>query len=131
MPRYMVSIIGNEDVVSEATPEFMEKVVSDMNAYNDELRDAGVFVDADGLGPSVNSRTLRWGEDGKAVVTDGPFTESKEQVAGFWIFEAKDLDEAAKWAGKAPMGGGGAIEVRQIVETAEENFDEYKKASKK
>ena len=129
MPRFMVSIIGNEDVVADATPEFMEKVVADMNVYNDELKDAGVYVDADGLGPSANSRTLRWGEDGKPVVTDGPFAETKEQIAGFWIFECKDIDEAAKWAAKAPMGGG-AIEVRPIAETAQENIDAYREAKK-
>jgi hypothetical protein len=129
MPRYMVSIIGDEAMVADATPELMEKVVAEMDAYNDELKQAGVLVDADGLGPSANAKTLRYGEDGKAVVTDGPFTESKEQIAGYWIFETKDIDEAVQWAEKAPMAGGVA-EVRPIVETAEENFEAYKEAKK-
>lgn len=129
MPRYMVSIIGDEAVVADATPEFMEQIVADMTKYNDELKQAGVLVDADGLGPSANARTLRYGEDGKAVVTDGPFAESKEQIAGYWIFETEDIDEAVKWAEKAPMAGG-TIEIRPIVETAEENFKAYKEAKK-
>ena len=129
MPRFMVSIIGDEDLVAEATPELMEQIVADMTKYNDQLKEAGVLSDADGLGPSASAKTLRYGEDGKAVVTDGPFTESKEQIAGYWIFETKDIDEAVKWAEKAPMAGG-TIEIRPIVETAEENFEAYKEAKK-
>ena len=70
-------------------------------------------------------RTLRYGKDGKAVVTDGPFAESKEQIAGYWILECKDLDEAVEWAQRSPVREG-AIEVRAIVETAEENIELYK-----
>ena len=129
MPKYLVQLIGDEEFVADATPELMEKVVADMDKYNDELEEAGVMVDGNGLGPSANAKTLRYGEDGKAVVTDGPFTESKEQFAGYWIFETKDIDEAVEWAQKAPMGGG-ALEIRQIVETAEENYEAYKEAKK-
>jgi hypothetical protein len=130
MPRFMVSIIGDEDLVADATPEMMEKVVADMNAYNEELEKAGVMVTGDGVGPSANAKTLHYGEDGKAVVTDGPFTESKEQIAGFWMFKTKDMDEAVEWAQKAPMAGG-TIEIREIVETAEENYEAYKEAKAK
>jgi hypothetical protein len=129
MPRFMISLIGDEAVVAEATPELMEKIVADMNEYNAELEKAGVVVTGDGLGPSANARTLRYGEDGRAVVTDGPFAESKEQIAGYWIFQCKDVDEAVEWARKAPVDGG-AIEVREIIETAEENFEAYKQAAK-
>ena len=105
MSRFMVSLFGDEDCVADATPELMEKIAADMNAYNDELEKAGVMVSGDGLGPTANASTLRYGEDGKAVVTDGPFAETKEQLAGFWIFECKDLDEAVEWAQKAPIEG--------------------------
>jgi hypothetical protein len=127
MPQYIVQLMGDEDFVADATPEQMEKVVADMDAYNDELQKAGVMVDGNGLGPTANAKTLRYGEDGKAVVTDGPFAETKEQLAGYWIFETKDMDEAVKWAEKAPLGGG-AVEIREIVETAEENYEKYKDA---
>ena len=129
MSRFMVSLIGDESFMEDVDPEFMKQVVADMDKYNDELEKAGVMVTGDGLAPSSMSRTLRYGEDGKAVVTDGPFTESKEQIAGYWILEAKDLDEAFEWARKAPVKGG-AIEVRPIIDTAEENIELFKEQAK-
>jgi hypothetical protein len=127
--RFIVTLIGDESFMEDVDPKFMEQVAADMNKYNDELEKAGVFVQGDGLAPSGMARTLRYGEDGKPVVTDGPFTESKEQIAGFWIFECKDLDEAFEWAQKAPVKGG-AIEVRPIVDTAEENVELFKEQAK-
>ena len=130
MSKFLVAIIGDEDWVKTATPEEFEQMTSDMNAYNDELMKAGVMVDGQGLGPTANAKTLRYGEDGKTVVTDGPFSESKEQIGGFWIFETKDIDEAVEWARKAPVGEG-AVEIREVIETAEENYELYKEASEK
>lgn len=127
--RFVVSLIGDESFIEESTPEQMEEIVAEMNKYNDELEKAGVWVQGDGLGPSGMARTLRYGEDGKAVVTDGPFTESKEQIAGFWIFECKDLDEAFEWAQKVPAKSG-AIEVRPIIDTVEENVELFKEQAK-
>ena len=128
--RFMVSLIGDESFMEDVDPKFMEQVVADMDKYNDELEKAGVFVQGDGLAPSGMARTLRYGEDGKAVVTDGPFAESKEQIAGFWIFECKDLDDAVEWARKAPVEGG-AIEVRPIIDTVEENVELFKEQAEK
>jgi len=122
--RFLMSLIGDEDFVREATPEQMDEIVAEMNRYNDELKQAGVYLQGDGLGPTASAKTLRYGEDGRAVVTDGPFAESKEQIAGFWILQCQDLDEAVSWAQKAPVKGG-AIEVRWIAETAEENIEAY------
>ena len=102
MSKFLVAVIGDEDWVTTATPEEMEKLSADMNAYNEQLEKAGVMVDGQGLGPSANAKTLRYGEDGKAVVTDGPFSEA-----------------------------GGTLEIREIVETAEENYELYKEAAKK
>ena len=130
MPNYMVSFIGDEDLMAGATPEVMEKAVADMDAYNEELLMAGVAAGGNGLGPSANAKTLRYGEDGKPVVTDGPFAESKEQIFGFWIFKCASLDEAVEWARKAPMDGG-SIEIREVSSTAEENYEDYKRAAKK
>jgi hypothetical protein len=119
MSRFMVSLIFDEALMDEVTQEDMKRISEQMNAYNDELREAGVYVEGEGLGPSGIARTLRWGKDGKPVATDGPFAESKEQLGGFWIFECKDLDEAAEWAAKAPIENG-ALEVRPIVESGAE-----------
>ena len=128
--RFMVSLIGDETFVEKATPEQMDEIVAQMNEYNDELKKAGVFDQADGLGPTATAKTLRYGKDGKAVVTDGPFTESKEQIAGYWILDCKDLDEAVEWARKAPITDG-AIEIRAIPATADENVELYKQAVEK
>jgi hypothetical protein len=126
--KFILNMYGDETSVAEATPEQIAEDREQMGKYNDELRDAGVYVSADGLGPSSSARTLRFGEDGKVVATDGPFAETKEQVAGFWILETKGLDEAADWAAKAPVKGA-AIEVRPIPDTFEENVELYKQAA--
>lgn len=126
MSQFLVSLMGDESFMEDVQPEVMEQIVADMEKYNDELEQAGVMGEGGGgLAPSSFARTLRYGEDGKAVVTDGPFAESKEQLAGFWIFECKDLDEAVRWAEKAPVKGG-AIEVREIIETVDENVELFK-----
>ena len=117
--RFMASLIFDEAQMDEVTPEQMEEIATEMNQYNDELRESGVWVGGEGLAPSGMARTLRWGEAGKPVATDGPFTESKEQLGGFWILECGNLDEAVEWAGRAPIRNG-ALEVRPIVESGEE-----------
>jgi hypothetical protein len=128
--RFLMSMIDDESLMETVTPEQMEEIVAQMNAYNDELRKAGVAVDGEGLGPTANAKTLRYGQDGKAVITDGPFTESKEQVAGYWILECKDIDEAVEWARKVPIETG-ALEVRPIPDSVDENIEAYKDAAKK
>jgi hypothetical protein len=115
----MASLIFDEAEMDEITQEQMAEVASEMNTYNDSLREAGVWVGGEGLAPSRMARTLRWGEAGKPVATDGPFAESKEQLGGFWILECENLDAAVEWAGRAPIQNG-ALEVRPIVESGEE-----------
>jgi hypothetical protein len=117
--RFMVSLVFDEAEMDEITQEQMEEIATEMNQYNDELRKAGVYVAGEGLAPSSMARTLRWGEAGKPVATDGPFAESKEQLGGFWILECEDLDQAVEWVAKAPIRNG-AVEVRQLVESGEE-----------
>ena len=117
--RFMASLIFDEGQMDEITPEQMEEIATEMNTYNDELREAGVMLAGEGLGPSRMATTLRWGEAGKPVATDGPFAESKEQLGGFWILECASLDDAVEWASKAPIQDG-ALEVRPIVESGEE-----------
>lgn len=126
MSQFLVAMIGDESFMEDVDPDVMKQIVDEMEAYNAELEKAGVMGEGGGgLAPSSFARTLRYGEDGKAVVSDGPFAESKEHIAGFWIFECEDLDEAVKWAEKAPVKGG-AIEVREIIETVDENVELFK-----
>jgi hypothetical protein len=129
MSRFMVSLIGDESFMEQASPEQIDEVVAEMDEFNDELVKAGVYLQGDGLGPSAEAKTLRYGEDGKPVVTDGPFTESKEQLGGFWILECKDIDEVVDWIRRSPIREG-AAEIREIVETAEENIERYREQAK-
>lgn len=117
--RFILSLYFDESLMDEVTREDMERISAEMNEFNDELRKAEAFVYAEGLGPTGMARTLRWGERGKPVATDGPFAEAKEQLGGFWIIDCMDIDEAADWAAKAPIENG-AIEVRPIPESGEE-----------
>jgi hypothetical protein len=116
--RFMVSLITDETAGGQMTPEEMEQLGGRMQQFMSALQEAGALVDMGArLGPSAAARTLRYGEEGKAVVTDGPFAESKEQIAGYMVLECNDADEAVGWAEKLPVGGAAtAIEVRPIAE---------------
>jgi hypothetical protein len=116
--KFMVSLITDETRGGQMTPEEMERMGARMQQFMGELQEAGALVDMGArLGPRADARTLRYGEEGKAVVIDGPFAESKEQIAGYMVLECSDTDEAVGWAEKLPVGGAAtAVEVRPIVE---------------
>ena len=89
-----------------------------MGKFNEELIDAGVMIAGEGLQPSSKGARLRFAK-GKHTVLDGPFAETKELVAGFWIIDVKDLDEAIAWMRKCPMDEGEEIEIRKVWEPAD------------
>lgn len=89
-----------------------------MGKFNEELISAGVLLAADGLHPSKEGAMVS-NEGGKIRVVDGPFAESKELIAGFWIVSAKDKEEALSWARRIPLGDGGRVEVRRVYEAAD------------
>jgi hypothetical protein len=113
--RYMLTIIGEEGGMEDATPEDMQAVMAAWDGYTQALKDAGAFVAGEGLQPSATATTVRGYEGDERPVTDGPFAESKEQVGGFYLIEAGDLDEALEWAKKIPARGGG-VEVRPVLD---------------
>jgi hypothetical protein len=114
--KYLLTIIGEEGGMEDATPEQMREVLGRWNAYTEELVKEGAFIAGEGLQPSSAATTVRVSQGGaERVVTDGPFTESKEQLGGFYLLECKDLDEALEWAKKVP-GQGGAVEVRPVMD---------------
>ena len=113
--RYMLTIIGEEGGMEDATPEEMSAVLDAWNGYTESLKDAGAFVAGEGLQPSATATTIRGYEGGERLVTDGPFAESKEQVGGFYLIEVDNLDEALDWAKKIPARGGG-VEVRPVLD---------------
>jgi hypothetical protein len=114
--RYMMLIYSRED--EAATPEDMAAVFAAHKQVMDQTRARGIFCAADPLQPSVTATSLRV-QDGQSLVTDGPFAETKEQLAGYYILDCQDLDEALAWAAKIPTacaGAPGCIEIRPIRE---------------
>jgi hypothetical protein len=113
MPRFLLMVYPGE---SDPGPT-LERVRA-MNAYNEELARAGALLALDGLHPPAAATRVRFSGEGPPRVTDGPFTEAKELVGGFWIIQARSKDEAVEWASRAPVGSG-TIEVRQIAEESD------------
>ena len=111
--RVMVLVPGDKNSEKGVMPS--EKLLSDMMKFNEELVKAGVMLAGEGLTPTSKGARVRF-EGKKRTVIDGPFTESKELVAGFWIWQVKSLDEAIEWIKRAPFDGGVQIELRPIFE---------------
>jgi hypothetical protein len=112
--RYMMLIYSQEN--ETATPAELGVVAAAHRAVLDETHRRGIFRAADPLEPTVTATTVRI-QEGGAVVTDGPFAETKEQLAGYYILDCQDLDEALAWAAKIPTGcagSAGCVEVRPI-----------------
>jgi hypothetical protein len=101
------------------TPE-NQAAMEAMGRFNDELREAGILRDADGLKPSSYGKRVAFDGPGRTVI-DGPFPETRELVAGFWLWEVKDMDEAVAWVKRCPnpMPGPSEIEIRPIYEAAD------------
>ena len=116
--RCMVFVKATEDSESGVMPS--EKDLSEMGSFNEELVNAGVMLDGAGLHPS--SRGVRITYDEGAKVTDGPFTETKELVAGYWVWEVASMDEAVEWAKRIPFNHGESVEIRPYFEA--EDFGE-------
>jgi hypothetical protein len=114
--RYMMLIYSQED--DAASKDYRQKVSEGHVALMGDARASGVFLAADPLEASMTATTIRV-QNGKMVVTDGPYAETKEQLAGYYILECKDLDEALAWAARIPtacQGAPGCIEIRPIRE---------------
>jgi hypothetical protein len=113
--KYMLTLFGPEGGMEDASPEDMKAEMDRWGAYSQEAVDKGAFVSGEGLQPSATASTVAIpANGGDRSVTDGPFTESKEQLGGFYVLECKDLDEALDWAKKIPLREG-AVEVRPVM----------------
>jgi hypothetical protein len=110
-------IIVRADKNTEAGVMPSEKLLADMGKYNEELVKAGVLLGMEGLQPSSKGARVRF-SGAKRTVIDGPFTETKELIAGYWLFQTKSLDEAIEWVKRAPnpLEGDSDIEIRQVFE---------------
>ncbi len=117
MKQYLLAVhlVEGEPTPS---PDEMQRVYARVDAFNTELQGAGAWVFAGGLHPPATATVVRL-RDGQVVTTDGPFAETKEQLGGFWIVNATDLDAALEWAAKGSAACGGPVEVRPFQEVPE------------
>ena len=112
--RCMVVVKANKE--SEAGIMPSQKLLSEMGKFNEELVKAGVLLAGEGLQPSSKGKRVKFSGANRTVI-DGPFTETKELIAGFWLWQVRSMDEAIEWLRKAPFDGGTEIEIRQVFET--------------
>jgi hypothetical protein len=111
--RVLVAVKANKD--SEAGVMPTKEILTAMGKFNEELVKAGVMLAAEGLHPSSKGKRIRF-EGGKKIITDGPFTETKELIAGFWLWQVRSMDEAIEWLKRSPFDGGAEVEVRPVFE---------------
>jgi hypothetical protein len=123
--RFMVIVKASKDSEAGIVPD--QKILDDMGEYNEQLAKAGVMLAGEGLHPSSKGVRVRFRHGGKTVI-DGPFTETKELIAGFWLLQARSLEEAIEWVKRSPFDGpmpdgqDVELEIRQVME--EEEFGE-------
>ncbi len=111
--RFMVIVKADEATEAGTLPD--EKILTEMGTFNDELVKAGVMLAGEGLHPTSKGARARFSK-GKWTVTDGPFTEAKELIAGFWLWQVKSREEAIEWVKRCPGSEGSRIEIRQVFE---------------
>jgi hypothetical protein len=112
--RVMVIVKANEDSEAGVLPD--KKILTEMGKYNEQLLKAGVMLAGEGLQASSKGKRVRF-DGAKKTVIDGPFAETKELIAGFWLWQVRSMDEAVEWLKRAPFGGGTEVELRQVFET--------------
>jgi hypothetical protein len=113
--RFMVIVKASKDSETGVMPS--EEMLSEMTAYNEELAKAGIMLAGEGLHPSSRGARVRFQGD-QRTVTDGPFSETKELIAGFWLWQVNSREEAIEWLKRAPFREG-EVELRQVFETAD------------
>ena len=113
--RVMVIVKASKDSEAGVMPK--QKLLAEMGKFNEELVKAGVMLAADGLQPSSKGKRVRFAGE-KRIVIDGPFTETKELIAGFWLWQVRSMEEAVEWVKRCPNphGGESEIEIRQVFE---------------
>jgi hypothetical protein len=117
--RFMVIVKANKESEAGVLPD--KKILTEMGKFNEELSKAGVMLAGEGLQPSSKGVRVRF-DGSKRTVTDGPFAETKELIAGFWLWQVKSKEEAIEWLKRAPFDGGTELEIRQVFEL--EDFGE-------
>jgi hypothetical protein len=111
--RVMVLVKADKDSEAGILPS--TELFAEMGKFNKELVKAGVMLAAEGLHPTSKGKRVRF-SGGKRIVIDGPFTETKELVAGFWLWQVRSMEEAVEWLKRAPFNGEDEVEIRQVFE---------------
>jgi hypothetical protein len=111
--RVMVIVKANKE--SEAGQMPSEQMLTEMGKFNEALSSAGVLLAADGLHPTSKGKRVRFSGSNRTVI-DGPFAETKELIAGYWVWRVKSMDDAVAWLKRAPFDGGTEVEIRPIFE---------------
>jgi hypothetical protein len=114
--RVMVIVKASKESETGALPD--PELLTKMGKYNEELVKAGVILAMDGLKASSNGKRVRFSGENRTVI-DGPFAETKELIAGYWIWQVRSMDEAVEWLKRAPFDGGTEVEIRPVFEVAE------------
>jgi hypothetical protein len=114
--RVMVIVKANKK--SEAGQLPGTEILTKMGKYNEQLVKAGVMLAADGLQASSKGKRVKFSGEKRSVI-DGPFTESKELIAGYWMWQVRSMDEAVEWLKRAPFDGGDEVEIRPVFEAAD------------
>jgi hypothetical protein len=114
--RFMMLV--KADKSSEAGVLPSKELIAAMGKFNEEMAKAGVLLAGEGLHPSSKGARVKF-SGAKPIVTDGPFAETKELIAGFWMIQVKSRDEAIEWIKRAPFGAGAEVEVRQVFEASD------------
>lgn len=116
--RFMMLMIPKGYEKAEASHRPDPQLLAEMRKYNESLQKAGVLLALDGLHPSQKGARIKF-SGGKGSATDGPFTEAKELLGGYWVIQAKSKEEAVQWALRCPAEDGDVIEVRQVFEESD------------
>ena len=114
--RVMVIVKAGQD--SEAGMMPTRELLADMGKFNEELVKAGVMLAGDGLHPTSRGKRVRFSGQQRTVI-DGPFSETKELIAGYWLWQVKSIEEAVEWLKRAPFDGGTEVEIRPVFEAAD------------
>jgi hypothetical protein len=120
MTTYLLAIYENEQLWAKATPKEQEQVMGEYKAFGDSIRKSGNYVAGEALQPTATATSVRV-RDGKRLTTDGPFAETKEQLGGFYLVKAKNVDEAIAIASRIPGARTGTIEVRPCMDFSQQS----------
>jgi hypothetical protein len=112
--RMMVIVKANKDSEAGVLPD--KKILTEMGKFNEQLVKAGVMLAGEGLQASSKGKRIRF-EGSKRTVIDGPFAETKELIAGFWLWQVRSMEEAVEWLKRAPFDGGEEVEIRRVFES--------------